>query len=220
MHTSFALVVSRVAEPILLRQPIHHAVASLSARGNKSRTRFMQPKQNHGSGPARAKATASQILGAPARVGRIKPEWQGHYDLIEKFRDQLLRSRNGHADTAREETNAFSLHMADAGTDEFDRDFALTLMSSEQSALFEVEQALNRIRSGNYGMCELSGEAIEPERLAAIPWARFSAKAQAEMEANGSARRPRLAERGSLTESESASSESESDQEETPASSA
>ena len=132
-----------------------------------------------------------------------------------QLRAQILRRKDSLADSAKEEQPAFSLHMADAGTDEFDRDFALSLMSSEQNALYEVDQALTRIRNGTYGVCEITGEAIEAERLAAIPWARFSAAAQRELELSGSVRRTQLAQRGSLTQSE-ASDRYDSD-DETPA---
>ena len=44
--------------------------------------------------------------------------------------------------------------MADAGTDTFDRDFALSLVSSEQEALSEIEAAIKRIHDGTYGICE------------------------------------------------------------------
>ena len=56
------------------------------------------------------------------------------------------------------------------------------------------------IRSGTYGVCELTGNAIEAERLTAIPWTRFSAEAQRELEATGSVARTKLGERGGWVE--------------------
>ncbi|MNC89376.1 General stress protein 16O [compost metagenome] len=72
--------------------------------------------------------------------------------------------------------------MADAGTDTFDRDFALSLVSSEQEALSEIEAAIKRISDGTYGICELTGKPISRERLMAVPFARFSVESQAEVE--------------------------------------
>ncbi len=77
------------------------------------------------------------------------------------------------------------MHMADAGTDEYDRDWALGMISSEQDALYQIEQAMDRIRHDTYGTCELTSKPIEPERLAAIPWTRFTAAAERELEKNG-----------------------------------
>ena len=72
--------------------------------------------------------------------------------------------------------------MADAGTDTFDRDFALSLVSSEQEALSEVEAAIKRIRDGTYGICELTQKPISRDRLLAVPFTRYSAEAQKELE--------------------------------------
>ncbi len=176
----------------------------------------------------RTRATAAQILGGAgggntngaAANGnvRVPAKWQSHYESLITARAQILRSKDNHADMAKEEQAAFSLHMADAGTDEFDRDFALSLMSSEQNSLYEIEQALARIRNGTYGVCEISGEQIEAERIAAVPWARFSAKAQVELEASGSVHRTQFGRRGSLTSSEASASEDDSEEADAPAS--
>ena len=91
------------------------------------------------------------------------------------------------------------MHMADAGTDTYDRDWALSMLSSEQNAVYEIEAAMEHIRNGTYGKCELSGKPIQPERLEAIPWTRFSAEAERELENNGMADRARLGKLGSAT---------------------
>jgi len=156
--------------------------------------------ENQKTNGAVAKATTSQILGGGDHIVRIDPKWQKHYELLVELRAQLGQRKSGLSEIAREEQRAFSLHMADAGTDEFDRDFALSMMSSDQNAAYEIDAALARIRDGSYGICELSGQPIEEERLAAIPWTRFSADAQRELEASGSVARTRLGDRGSLAE--------------------
>ena len=74
--------------------------------------------------------------------------------------------------------------MADSGPDTFDRDFALSLVSSEQEALGEIEAAIKRIKDGVYGICEISQEPIAKERLLAVPFTRYSAQAQKELERN------------------------------------
>jgi RNA polymerase-binding transcription factor DksA len=66
--------------------------------------------------------------------------------------------------------------------------------------MYEIDAALDRIRHGTYGVCEISGEPIEAERLAAIPWTRYSAVAQRELEESGDAARTRLGERGTWAE--------------------
>ena len=105
-------------------------------------------------------------------------------------------------------------HIADAGTDSYDRDFALSMISSEQNALFEIEEALNRIKTGRYGTCEATGKKIDPERLEAIPWTRFSAEAERDLEKNNAVDKTRLGELEELPRT--SRPESEQEQEEEP----
>lgn len=103
----------------------------------------------------------------------------------------------------------FSTHMADAGTDTYDRDFALSMLSSEQDVVYEIEEALTRIRDGDYGICELTGKPIEPERLEAIPWTRFSSAAEKQLERQGTVKRARLNPRESVAHVASAGEQAE-----------
>jgi len=118
-----------------------------------------------------------------------------------QFRNRLVERRGTLVREASEEQPAYSLHMADAGTDTFDRDFALSMASSEQEALYEVDHAINRIQDGSYGVCELTGKPIDPERLKAVPWTRFSASAENELETDGVVKRARLGELSDLPKS-------------------
>jgi DnaK suppressor protein len=52
----------------------------------------------------------------------------------------------------------------------------------DRSHLADIEQALAKIESGTYGVSELSGEPIDYARLAAVPWARYTAREQEELE--------------------------------------
>jgi RNA polymerase-binding transcription factor DksA len=136
-----------------------------------------------------AAATAASILGRPAvkagtpapRAKKVKAEWQVFYDRLLELRDQLLRQMNGLAKESAQEMASYSLHMADSGTDNFDRDFALSLLSSDQDAVFEIEEALKRIERNTYGVCELTQKPIPKARLEAIPWTRFTVTAQAQL---------------------------------------
>jgi len=83
-----------------------------------------------------------------------------------------------------------SQHSADHGTDNFDREFALSLASTEQDVLYEVDEALQRIEEGTYGICEMTGVYIEKARLEVIPYTRFSVQAQAKMEQGRARYRP------------------------------
>jgi len=156
-------------------------------------------------GKSLAPTTAAAILGRTAakpdgnvRPRKVKAEWQVFYDRLLELREQLLRQMNGLAKESAQEMAGYSLHMADSGTDNFDRDFALSLLSSDQDAVFEIEEALKRIERNLYGICELTGKPIPKARLEAIPWTRFTVTAQAQLERDGALRQRRLGALGSV----------------------
>ena len=76
------------------------------------------------------------------------------------------------------------------GTDNFNRESALKLVSSEQDLVYEIDEALNRIRNGVYGVCEVSGRTIERERMKVLPHARHCIEVQSEMERGRTRYRP------------------------------
>jgi DnaK suppressor protein len=156
------------------------------------------PDQPHGL------ATSAAILGhATVKVKKngeadIKPQWAKYYQRLLELRDQLTRQMDGLAKESAQEMAGYSLHMADSGTDNFDRDFALSLLSSDQDAVYEIEEALKRIEKNTYGICELTGKAIPRPRLEAIPWTRFTVEAQAQLEREGALRQRRLGALGTV----------------------
>jgi DnaK suppressor protein len=158
---------------------------------------------------ARSKASLQDILGAAPKPRRVDAQWAGQYQALVKLREQFSKESQTLAEEAREDAPNFSEHMADAGTDSYDRDWALAMLSSDQNVIFEIDQALARIHNGSYGQCELTGQPIEPERLQAIPWTRFSTEAQKELEATGGANRAQLGELRDHTTQASELSDSE-----------
>ncbi len=133
------------------------------------------------------------------------------------LRDAMLDSMSGVAQDnlrARAEGNeasAFGMHQADAGSDAYDRDFALNLLSQEQDALYEIDEALKRIELGTYGNCEMSGKPINHERLEAIPFTRFTVESQSQLEKQNKAQRVRQSVTSlfGLTDEEGGESEEE-----------
>jgi RNA polymerase-binding transcription factor DksA len=153
-----------------------------------------------------ASATSASILGRPVSkngtaihdVKKVKPEWVMYHTRLMELREQLLAQMNGLAKESAQEMAGYSLHMADSGTDNFDRDFALSLLSSDQDAVYEIEEALKRIERNTYGICELTGKPIPKARLEAIPWTRFTVAAQAQLEREGALRSRRLGALGTV----------------------
>jgi len=122
----------------------------------------------------------------------VPKKWKKYYNLLIKLREHVSDEISLHtADTlkhsSREDSgdiSGYGNHQADAGTDTFDRDFALSLVSNEQDALNEIEEAIMRIKDGSYGVCEVTGKAIPAARLTAVPFARFSVEGQIDHEKN------------------------------------
>lgn len=118
---------------------------------------------------------------------KLAPFMEKQRERLLILKDTLLDSMNGVArDSLRPpsgaETSAFGMHQADAGSDAYDRDFALGLLSQEQDSLYEIDQALKRIETGTYGVCEMSSKPIPKARLEALPFTRYTVECQAEIE--------------------------------------
>ena len=81
---------------------------------------------------------------------------------------EALRSANG--------TNLSNLplHMADQGTDNYEQEFTLGLVEKDRVLLREINRGLAKIQDGTYGICEGTGKPINPARLEAQPWAKYS----------------------------------------------
>lgn len=76
------------------------------------------------------------------------------------------------------------------GTDAYDRQFGLSLASSEQEAVTQINDALRRIGDGSYGLCEQCQGVIEKARLDALPFVQTCIGCQSELERNNSKFRP------------------------------
>jgi len=157
------------------------------------------------------------LLGMNHREKRLDPFVRQQKEKLLQLRDAMVDSMAGVAqDTLRSraegsEASAFGMHQADAGSDAYDRDFALSLLSQEQDALYEIDQALKRIELGTYGKCEMSGKQIPRARLEAIPFARFTVECQSQLEKQNKASRVRQSVTSlfGLTEDEGGEAEEE-----------
>lgn len=133
---------------------------------------------------APTKATPTTPTAAPK--GEVPKKFRKYHALLLELRSHVQTSLGMHAEdtlkrSQKEDSGDISTS-ADAGTDNFDRDFALSVVSSEQEALREIEAAIKRIYNGTYGTCEITGEAISEERLEAVPFTRYSLEGQRQFE--------------------------------------
>jgi RNA polymerase-binding protein DksA len=137
--------------------------------------------------------TAPQTDAAPTRNRSAKPavgkavspftekELDKFRDVLSRKRDELLGDvqtiregalRNSRSDAAGD-LSAMPIHMADIGSDNYEQEFMLGLMENEQGLLREIEEALQRIDDGSYGLCLATGKRIAKARLKLKPWAKY-----------------------------------------------
>jgi len=136
----------------------------------------------------RAAAVANILGRAPATTPAARPvpaKWRWHYLVLLALQSRLTRERGELLRASAQPIEPHSMDEADSATDEFDHDLALTQLSAEQNALYEVNGALQRILDGSYGVCEATGRAIPAARLRAIPWARFTYAVEESLEKKG-----------------------------------
>ncbi len=156
-----------------------------AAAPDKTATAAAKPKKEAAAPVEVIKAPAPKPVPAgPVKVsGFALKQKQRLLDL----RDELVDAMSGMTGEIRNapegsEASGSGMHQGDAGSDAYDRDFALSVLAKEQDALYEIEQALRRIDRGVYGVCEMSGKTIPQARLEAIPFARLTVECQAQWE--------------------------------------
>jgi RNA polymerase-binding transcription factor DksA len=134
------------------------------------------------------------VKGKPLNLRELKKFKKILVELRERVARDILFLTTDNLHRAGRETGAdlsgSAQHSADHGTDNFDREFALSLASTEQDVLYEVDEALMRIEEGEYGVCEMTGVQIERARLEVIPYTRYSVQAQSKMEQSRAKYRP------------------------------
>jgi DnaK suppressor protein len=192
------------------RPTARQAGSKRSTRGTKTVRRSPKSRQQTTESPA-------ILLGLNNREKRLDPFMRKQKQKLLQLRDAMVDSMAGVAQgTLRSraegsEASVFGMHQADAGSDAYDRDFALSLLSQEQDALYEIDEALKRIEQGTYGKCEMSGKPIPHARLEAIPFARFTVECQSQLERQNKASRVRQSVTSlfGLTEEEAGEAEEE-----------
>ncbi len=122
---------------------------------------------------------------------RSAPDWndfvKAQEDELHRLRDEILPNmaevtrstlRSGESHTA----SASGQHIADAGSDAEVRDITLRLLDKDREIVYEIDAALERIRLGTYGICEMSLDPIPRGRLQVRPYCRLTVACQQEYE--------------------------------------
>jgi RNA polymerase-binding transcription factor DksA len=111
----------------------------------------------------------TQNFDADDARNRLHSEQERVQGLIQSFREEGLDDEE--ADQSGDLTH-IPLHQGDQGSDLFEREKDIAILEQLENELAEIEAALQRLDAGTYGIDEVTGEPIAPERLEAIPIAR------------------------------------------------
>jgi len=212
-HTPIVFSLEEVRDVLKYRQSENETISKSKGKKSTSAKTKETPKLKEGSkisGKTKRRklgaASLADILGfnptqkdaKPANdrhyPNKVPKKFQKYYNMLLDLRDHVksglvLHTKGTLKRSSKDDTgdlSSYSQHMADATTDNFDRDFALSLVSNEQDALSEIEGAIDRIFDGTYGICEITGQQIKRERLVAVPFTRFSVQGQVEYESTNS----------------------------------
>jgi RNA polymerase-binding protein DksA len=97
-----------------------------------------------------------------------------------QHKDEVLRAAGAEASGG---ISNVPLHPADLGSHEYEEAVTMNLVEGEEQFLEEVNDALGRMESGAFGVCEQCGKKIAKARLQAVPYARYCIKCAREKEA-------------------------------------
>lgn len=139
--------------------------------------------------PVHVHKPASPVLTAPPGRKLTAKEVRDFKDILLTLRERVSGEYSA---LSRDnlEANQRDPSLSDQGTDTFDREMELNMMGSEQEVIFEIDAALRRIEKGTFGICELTGQPINFERLQALPYVRYTVRAQSELEKGRAHYRP------------------------------
>jgi RNA polymerase-binding transcription factor DksA len=132
-------------------------------------------------------AVAKPAPAAPSKAPVNEKSINALKDALLRMRERLTGQITALSDDSLKYVDESS---SEDRTDDFDREFALNLMSTEHDSLYEIDEALRRISLGSYGLCDGCGCAIEKARLQALPFARMCIRCQSEMEKGRARFRP------------------------------
>lgn len=132
----------------------------------KAKTKKSAPAPEAAPKPKKASFTAAELRVYQEELRVRKHVLMGDVSSLESEGLRKAQDASGNL-------SSLPVHLADLGSDAFDQETTLGRMESESDELQEIEEALERIRDGSFGLCENCSKAIPKLRLKAIPYTRL-----------------------------------------------
>jgi RNA polymerase-binding protein DksA len=139
------------------------------------------PREKPKAAPVAAAKPAPEDGPAVPRARMTKPELKFFENLLNEKKETLIQelgyledntmrlsSKEGAGDLS-----SHAYHLADHATETQDREQAFHMASREGKYLFYIEEALDRVRNGTFGVCKKCGKLIPKPRLEAVPTAKM-----------------------------------------------
>ena len=120
----------------------------------------------------------------PQQEPVFRGEKKKHYQKLVDLRDQLvdqIQTISSHSLSSNKQAGE---ELADIGSDNFNRDMGLALMTEEGQRIQAIQEAIGRLKDGTYGICTDCEKKIQPARLDALPYARLCISCKSEREKN------------------------------------
>lgn len=172
-----------------------------AGRSKKSPGKTAKPAaRDRGTRRAPRRAASKALAARPVRVAVIQPAATGGRPLTRREVEEFGRLLDAERNRLTEELEAIEEHLpeieqvgmdvsggydedlADVASDTFEREKVIAIENSIQQLLQQVEEALERIEDGTYGICQMCDQPIHPERLRALPYARLCIQCKAREE--------------------------------------
>jgi len=103
---------------------------------------------------------------------------------LEYFKDRLLQKQLSLTEMV-QRTEAYNRQkdqeiqdIADKAVESYTMEFNFGKSSGDRHVLQLIQEALDRIKSGSYGICVSCEDTIQPKRLEAVPWTRLCIQCQ------------------------------------------
>ena len=103
-------------------------------------------------------------------------------DTLTARKEQILKQLNEEVKEGKETALDEGMDTYDLASEERTREINLILSDRDREKLQAIEEALERIRAGTYGICDMCEEEIAPERLEALPFTRLCVSCQSDLE--------------------------------------
>lgn len=104
---------------------------------------------------------------------------------MKSYRDRLLERRESLVSqvaeaelSSRERDLESTQDPADMAANAYTKELLISMSANDRKLLELIDEALERVESGDYGECVNCGEPVQEKRLDAVPWARYCLKCQ------------------------------------------